>query len=126
MDWRLARESRFLLRLAIPLSLTTFAQLATTTTVRTTTVTRIKRRFISLSREDQIRLSLVRPTSNRLTGVSRPTLRGSQHNAKRAPPKMSGKFLVHSHFWEWWVVTMIDLGRSAPLQRAAVLGYADT
>ena len=32
MDWRLARESRFLLRLAIPLSLTTFAQLAITTT----------------------------------------------------------------------------------------------
>ena len=46
-------------------------------------VTRIKRRFISLSHEDQIRLSLVRPTSNRLTGISRPTLRGSQHNAKR-------------------------------------------
>ena len=32
MDWRLARESRFLLRLAVPLSLTTFAQLAITTT----------------------------------------------------------------------------------------------
>lgn len=32
MDWRLARESRLLLRLAIPLSLTTFAQLAITTT----------------------------------------------------------------------------------------------
>src|SRR6187399_1541551 len=32
MDLRLARESRFLLRLAIPLSLTTFAQLAITTT----------------------------------------------------------------------------------------------
>jgi len=32
MDWRLARESRFLVRLAIPLSLTTFAQLAITTT----------------------------------------------------------------------------------------------
>ena len=32
MDRRLARESRFLLRLAIPLSLTTFAQLAITTT----------------------------------------------------------------------------------------------
>jgi MATE family multidrug resistance protein len=32
MDWRLARESGFLLRLAIPLSLTTFAQLAITTT----------------------------------------------------------------------------------------------
>jgi len=32
MDWHLARESRFLLRLALPLSLTTFAQLAITTT----------------------------------------------------------------------------------------------
>ena len=32
MDWRLARESGFLLRLAIPLLLTTFAQLAITTT----------------------------------------------------------------------------------------------
>ena len=32
MDWRLARESRYLFRLAIPLSLTTFAQLAITTT----------------------------------------------------------------------------------------------
>jgi len=32
MDWHLARESKFLLRLAVPLSLTTFAQLAITTT----------------------------------------------------------------------------------------------
>jgi hypothetical protein len=43
---------------------------------------------------DVLRHSLSRLTSSRPTGISRPTLRDSQHNAKRASPRISGKFLV--------------------------------
>ena len=36
-------------------------------------------------------------TSSRLSGISRPTLRRSQHNAKPAPSGISGKFYVRRH-----------------------------